>query len=135
MKNFILLSLGLLMYGFGFSQNLEWAKSFSGNGHSQGRAVQTDDAGNIYMTGWFEETTDFDPGHGEVLRTAIGCTDIFIAKLTPEGELKWVHTFGSEGHDYGHDLKVDALGDVYVTGAYVGELILTPGPENMLTVG
>ena len=39
------------------------------------------DRGNIYTTGYFSETADFDPGPGDTNHTAGGSYDIFVSKL------------------------------------------------------
>ncbi|MBI3236089.1 MAG: hypothetical protein HYZ42_18975, partial [Bacteroidetes bacterium] len=42
--------------------NFVWAKKISGNSFEEGRGITVDATGNIYSTGFFQGTADFDPG-------------------------------------------------------------------------
>ena len=52
-----------------------------------GRDVVTDINGNVYTTGSFTGTVDFDPGAGTANLTSAGSSDIFIQKLDVAGNL------------------------------------------------
>ncbi len=51
--------------------------------------LDVDAAGNIYATGDFSGTVDFDPGADSDLRTSAGSQDIFVVKLTASGNYSW----------------------------------------------
>jgi subtilisin-like proprotein convertase family protein len=90
-----------------------WADHFSGTAESRACAVALDGAGNVYATGTFTGTTDFDPGAGALsLTSSTGST--FVSKLDPNGNFlaAW-QTVGSTG---GYGLAADAAGDVWVSG-------------------
>lgn len=111
-----------------FSQNFVWAKTFGGNINEFGYSVCTDASGNVYTTGAFEGTVDFDPGAGVLNLTATGAADIFITKLNPAGNLVWAKAFdGTAGFDAGRSIKTDASGNVYTTGYFVGTVDFDPG--------
>ena len=76
----ILISL-LLTLGIN-AQNLEWAKSFGGTGSDWGRSITVDASGNVYTTGYFQGTADFDPGAWTNNLTSQGITDVFIQKMS-----------------------------------------------------
>jgi len=50
-----------------------------------------------------------------------GDYDLFVAKYDPRGKLVWIHSGGGAGYDYGHGVAADGHGNVFVTGAVVGE--------------
>lgn len=98
-----------------------WAKSFEGNVGS-GYSIVTDDLNNIYLTGNFEATMDFDPGVNIDERTTVGDKDIFIAKLSEAGDLVWVNTYGSLDEDYGRRIAINGSNDIFVTGHFSGNI-------------
>ena len=95
------------------------AMTFGHARFDQGRAVVTDDDGNVYMVGRFELTVSLDFHDKETpgLESS-GGSDIFVAKYSPVGELLWQKRMGGLGNDeaYGIDLGSDR--SVYVTGAF-----------------
>lgn len=108
------------------SGNFLWAKVFGGTGWDESRSISTDNAGNVYITGQFEGTADFDPGVGTMNLTAAGNRDIFVQKLDPSGNFIWAKSFGGTDFDGGLSLSVDAAGNVYTTGYHQGTADLDP---------
>ncbi len=96
--------------------NLIWAKRIGGIEIDAGLSIATDALGNIYTTGYFDETADFDPGLGNALLTAIDEGDIFIYKLDANGNYVWAKGMGGTGWDSGESIAVDNYGNVYTTG-------------------
>jgi Domain of unknown function (DUF4347)/Beta-propeller repeat/FG-GAP-like repeat len=80
--------------------------------------VFADSAGNIYTTGSFEGTVDFDPGVGTANLTSAGRHDIFISKLDRNGNYLWVKQLGGAGDDSVSGISVDSVGNVYTTGTF-----------------
>ncbi|GAB4278282.1 MAG: hypothetical protein Fur0025_04730 [Oscillatoriaceae cyanobacterium] len=62
--------------------NYIWAKNLGGGGFDSGYGIAVDGNKNIYTTGFFAGTVDFDPNTGVTNLTSAGSDDIFIAKLT-----------------------------------------------------
>ena len=110
------------------SGNLAWAKAISASG-SNDIAVNRKN-GNVYVTGDFTGTVDFDPGSGYVPYTsAPGFKNIFIWKLDPLGNYKWSGIIGgilSSGT--GNALKIDDGGNLFVGGHFGGSPDFDPGP-------
>ena len=109
------------------AQNFAWAKNMSSFDVIGIAGMDVDAAGNIYTTGLFDLTTDFDPGPGTYNLTCAGYYDIFIAKYDPTGNLLWAKQIGAIDDDRGKDLKVDAAGNVYVTGFFRDTVDFDPG--------
>ena len=97
-----------------------------------GSSVATDHEGNVYVTGQFQGTVDFDPGPTTVSLTA-QAVDGFVAKYTPDGALVWARRFGGNSDDWGVDLEVDADGNVYMTGRFGRFFDADPG-QGVLTL-
>ena len=47
----------------------------------KGQSITTDGIGNVYTTGTFYSTVDFDPDTGTLYLTSAGSSDIFIQKI------------------------------------------------------
>ena len=60
------------------SPTLAWAKAMGGTSLDQGRSVAVDGAGNVYTTGFFNGTVDFDPNTGVFNLTSTSNQDILF---------------------------------------------------------
>lgn len=98
--------------------NFQWAAAVGGTGLEDDATVAVDAAGNVYFSGHFSGTADFDPGPGSLLFTSSGINDIFVQKLSPAGNLIWAHQTGGISSDKARDIHVDAFGNVYVAGFF-----------------
>ncbi|WP_343606772.1 SBBP repeat-containing protein [Fluviicola sp.] len=118
-----------LCFNLSYSQYYSWAKPFLGGGsNDSGQSIAVDASGNVYTTGYFEATVDFDPGPGVNSVISNGATDIFISKLNASGNLVWTKILGGYGANYAYSIALDASGNVYVTGDFEGTIDLDPGP-------
>ena len=86
---------------------------------SQGNAVSFDAAGNILLTGEFEDNVDL--GGGMLL--AAGGDDIFVAKFDASGAHLWSQGIGGTSLDIGHDIGADITGNVFVTGRFASTTV------------
>lgn len=98
-----------------------WAHALGGPGADEARAVALLTGGDLFVTGSFSGTVDFDPGPGRTELVSAGASDVFVARLSPRGELVWARRFGGAQADTGLDVAVDARG-VYVAGSFQGSL-------------
>jgi hypothetical protein len=83
---------------------------FGSKGYDSGYEVATDSAGNVIVAGLFAHTVDFGAVKGGASHnklTAVGDTDIFIAKYDGTGSLIWVEQIGGEESDPKDDLPID----------------------------
>ena len=72
---------------------------FGGTGSDVGYSVAVDSSGNVYTTGKFKDTVDFDPGAGTANLTSNGGIDVFVSKLDSSGNYVWAKSFGSTEDD------------------------------------
>ena len=68
------------------AQTLDWVKTFVGKGLDGETSIAVDNEGNVYTTGSFRDTVDFDPGTGVFNLSAFGESDIFIQKIIVTGK-------------------------------------------------
>lgn len=109
------------------SGELIWVKSIGGDDIDEGKGITTDDAGNIYVTGSFSTTVDFDPNVGVTSLTSFGQRDIFVQKLSADGELIWVKQMGGNFLDGGDAIRLDDAGNIFVLGFFSGTADFLPG--------
>lgn len=111
------------------AQSFQWAKQMGSTGWDEGTAIVTDTDNNVYVTGLFRGTVDFDPGPGVLNLTAVDEKDAFICKLDADGELLWVKQYGdSASIDEKSSLTIDAAGNLYLTNSFMGKADFDPGP-------
>ncbi len=107
----ILLALSALLQG-----SWDWAESFGGSGMSRIWDITSDAQNNIYVAGDFTDSllvgSNYLPGYG--------LADSFIAKYSSDGELVWAKSYGSNDEDVALGVGVDALGNCYLGGYFIG---------------
>ena len=84
----ILLMLTFILSGFlpvtlvhAGDSKFSWAKGMGGTSFDSGNSIIVDSSGNVYTTGYFNGTVDFDHGPGTFNLTSAGSEDIYISKL------------------------------------------------------
>ena len=92
------------------------------------QAIALDDGGNVYATGYFSATVDFDAGPGVYNLTSVAAEDIFISKTTPDGKLVWAKSIGDFRYQAGYAITLDAAKNIYITGIFFGTVDFDPGP-------
>ncbi len=122
--------------------NFLWVKTVIGQGGDVCRGLALDTTGNIYMTGEFSYTADFDPGPDTVTMTSyVGQgtgsyrEDAFVLKLSPNGAFVWAKQMGGKLKDVGQSVALDDAGNIYTMGSYTEKGDFDPGSSefNMTT--
>jgi len=107
-----------------------WARAMGGPSIDTALALARDSNDNVYTTGYFNGTADFDPGPGTANRTSAGLQDVFVSKLDGAGNFVSVaHASGPASQDVGNGIAVDSGDNVYVTGVFYGTVDFDPGPS------
>jgi hypothetical protein len=101
-----------------------WSARFGGTDNQLARALAVDKAGNVIVAGMFKDAIDL--GGGPLANK--GDFDIFIGKLSPDGNHIWSRSFGNSDAQTVYDVTVSPDGDVVITGATAGPLDLGGGP-------
>jgi hypothetical protein len=111
----------IFMAKYDVSGNFLWAKQAGGVGEDIGIDVFVDSSGNSLVTGYFNGTATFGKGESnETILTSAGQPDIFLARYDASGKLLWARRSGGTGEDWGREVVVDALGNIYLTGHFQG---------------
>ena len=99
--------------------NFIWVKSIAGEvGPDSHKHLSADASGNVYFTGFYQDTIDIDPGNGVFNLISNGLHDVFILKLDISGNFAWAKSIGGTADDASNNITFDMSGNVYVTGLY-----------------
>jgi hypothetical protein len=121
---------------FDSAGNFSWAIKMGSISTCSPTEMKINKNSSVFLTGFFENSVDFDPGPGTVQITAPGSFgNIFIASYDSLGNYKWVNSFGGINTDMGLGLTLDSLGFVYTTGYFVGSIDFDPGPDSSILNG
>lgn len=105
--------------------NWQWATRAGGvgintSGSEDGRGIEVDSVGNIYVAGDFETTMRFGMGSNEITTlSSAGLKDAFVGKLNVNGTWAWAKRVGGNSYDYAGG--IDYLnGQVWAIGTFTG---------------
>ena len=116
-----------------------WAFALGGSEYDVAYYENVDSMGNIYVSGAFRGTVDFDPSptatfnltsnDQNITGTSFG-GDAFLAKYTKDGTFLWALNVGSTSiGDFGGPIAFDINGDVLWTGTFTGTSDFDPSPN------
>jgi hypothetical protein len=119
------------------SLTLTFAENIGGIGDDTGSGVTSDAQGNIYQTGSFASTADFDPGAATHDIVSKGGTDGYVVKLSSTGAFVSVAQLGGTGNDDATAATMDRFGNLLVAGNFSGTADLDPsaGTSNLVSAG
>jgi hypothetical protein len=110
---------------YGSDDMPQWARRYGGAGNDTAYAVAIDRSANcdgtggsncIVVAGNFNAVIDL--GTGPLV--SAGGADIFVAKYASSGTPLWAHRYGGASDESGYGVAVDAGGNVFLTGFFMG---------------
>lgn len=105
----------LFIAKFNSAGDLLWAKKAGGSLVNCGYGISTDSQNNVYITGSFNGTTQFE----NTFITSRGLNDAFLAKYDTYGNFEWaINEGGSTQNDESFALSIDKNDNVYVCGKF-----------------
>lgn len=108
--------------------NYLWVKTIGTSGRETVNSMVLDKLGNVYITGFFEGTADFDPGPGVANLSKVGNgRDFYFAKYDNNGNYIWAKNLGGGNSDVGNSLTIDSIGHIHIVGSFFGVLDFDPG--------
>lgn len=96
--------------------NALWALSAGGKGDDHATSCVTDEAGNIYVVGWFESKT-LQFGDITLTNKTEKGSDMYVAKFSPAGSCMWANNAGGEGGNGDYStITLDNAQNVVISG-------------------
>lgn len=105
--------------------NIVWTKTFGGTGNDMAFGVAVSGT-DIYITGTFSGTADFNPDGGVATQTSAGSYDVFLNKLDTSGSFISASKAGGTGYDSGQSISINGS-NPYVSGYFNGSGDFDPG--------
>ncbi|MFA5357811.1 MAG: SBBP repeat-containing protein [archaeon] len=101
--------------------NWLWAKSAGGDGTDSVRGIAVDSFDNLYLTGQFWDVAFFGSDIELLSANESGDYDIFVAKISSDGNWLWAKSAGSTVDDNGgYSIAIDSADNIYVAGDFIG---------------
>lgn len=98
-----------------------WVKHIGGQRMGEGSSVDVDQYNDVYVTGYFEGTKDFDPGTGVFELSSSDdnsfFSDVFVLKLNQNGDFNLAFNFDGEGSENGKVIEIYE-NSIYTTGEF-----------------
>ncbi len=91
--------------------NLQWLKTFGGSAGDRALDAIEDFRGNFVITGHTRS------GDGQFANLNRGENDLFLIKISPDGNLIWSRTYGGSDEDYGYAVVQEPNGNYVITGS------------------
>lgn len=104
-----------------------WAKPFKGTGTEYALSLTTGAYNDVYVSGSFFGTTNFDSGVSNYTLSSTGGFDAFAAKLTSGGTFEWAIKTGGNAGDESRGITTNSGSNVYVGGYFNGTSDFDPG--------
>ena len=120
-------SRGCFIQKYTTSGTLITTKEMESSDVSSANSVFYAHDGNIYVTGYFKDTIDVDPGAGVMEFYSSGEKDFFISKLDNDCNLLWAKSLGGDGNDEAYDILLDSTLNIYITGHFSNQVDFDPG--------
>src|SRR5690606_108826 len=92
-----------------------------------GYSIAADASSNVYLTGYFMGTVDFDPSSATVNLVSAGGQDVFMAKYDASGNYVWAKAMGGTSTEIAYSIALDALNNIYLAGYFFNTADFDPG--------
>lgn len=106
----------------------QWDYIAGGPNDESGHGIAIDSNGDVFLTGGYQGSVDFDGPGPLAAVTSNGGEDIFLAKLDDAtGTIIYRHSFGSTGNDRGQTIGCTSGTNLYIGGYFNGLMNINPG--------
>jgi hypothetical protein len=110
------------------SGNFIWVRTFGASGLDKAPTLCLDPQSNVFISGWFVGSVDFDPGPD--FRELVSTGDpfnLFLLKLSTDGDFSWVVHFAKTDNVFVREIASDQSGNIYAISALYGVVDFDPG--------
>ncbi len=128
---FVFILLGFLFSHAQPSPSWQWAQSGTCTTTDNGSSVATDNAGNVFTTGYFFGS---NLTFSSTVLVNAGNYDAYISKHDNNGNFLWAQCIGGAFDDVTNSVACDNAGNVFVTGYYTSNT-LTIGTFTLTNIG
>ncbi len=102
------------------SGNPVWANSANGSCDDTGNGITVDANGNVWVTGSScSETLNI----GTMVFNGNDYNKVVVAKYDAAGNLTWANIYSSDDNAEGYSITADQKGNVFIAGAFAGNMI------------
>lgn len=135
MRKCICLFTIVSLYYFNINaQIVDWSNHYGGDDYDVISNISHDSENNLYVTGSFTGTAEFNHGGVSQQLNSNGGGDMFLMKLNSQGELVWLKQIGGGHLDYGQGLSIDTDDNIYVVGRYAGIVDFDPSGDELFLI-
>lgn len=132
-NNFAATSYDIFILKLDANGNYEWNIDLGGSPAEQGRAIQCDASGNVYTSGSYVSTLDFNPGAPTEFMSATGVNDVYLLKLTNAGDFIWSRKIGGISNEYASSIAIDLNGAAILGGYFASTTTFNSFPNVVFT--
>ena len=112
------------------SGNFVWVGQMGRDSSGRHKSVKVDANGDVVFLAFFQgNNNDFDPGPSILNINSIGDLDVVVGKVSQNGALQWVKSFGGASADIGNNMDTDSFGNILITGSFSLTCDFDPGPN------
>jgi hypothetical protein len=122
--------------------NFLWAWTWGGVGEDWAYGIAATATGDVFVTGPFLESVDFnpDPVEQDIYNAGSDFDNVFVTKYNTAGVYQWTRVWDGGGRDNGRAAATDAAGNVYIVGDYgapfnIGSFLRKYSPGGVLQYG
>lgn len=120
-----------LLVKFNANGDYQWGLQLGGTDQETPTDIAIDSQNNIYVTGGFKGTAEFNPaspgGAGELVNSnpdALNKNDIFLAKYNSAGTFQWAHQVSTGAHnEFSRSISIDPTGNIVMVGDFKTEIV------------
>lgn len=114
--------------------NFVWVKTLESSASTENTAIISDGNSAIYVSGYFSDTLDLNPGPAKYPLFSTGNFDAFILKLNLQGDFIWAKSFYGIDGSYANRIALNNINEVLISGDFFGTVDFDPDSATTFNV-